>query len=460
MPKGRQLRVKIVDLLASKVWSKADKPVAADLEGSAFLFVPEYASSRVTANLEEQTVAPKAVYRFAVDQSKVDVQFLARLLNSPLGRTLRERVSGGATIPRISPHILIEQTLPIPDAPTQARIAHIDREVALLRSDLADHLRLVDTDWRRLDDVAEKLAALKAATSVERRIDDWWQELPYPLASIYRRYRFSKDAKERLSIGLHFFEVFAVYLAAVGRAHVRALRSDAATALDDLAYPPKMAGIERADFGFWINFAQGCGKELKRTLGDRDLRVAASDYAGPSLVGAAEMLMSVGEAAAILNGPRDIRNRFAHGGHVKESDAEELVAEMQAPISSLYALCAPIFRRMWLVRLGSPDMDDEGYAYRAEVLRGSDPTFEHTSFHTAQRGNTNSLAFWHHEQQDLVVNVPFFMLGKPTKPSERTVYVYNRVENGALHWVSYQEAQEQTASTDTRALRGIVRDPT
>jgi hypothetical protein len=39
--------------------------------------------------------------------------------------------------------------------------------------------------------------------------------------------------------------------------------------------------------------------------------------------------------------------------------------------------------------------------------------------------------------------LPFFRLGAPKKPQEISFYVFNRVENGRIHWVSYQETQEQ-----------------
>ena len=99
-PRGRHTSVTLRSLLPADRIEKADKPIAADQGGESFLFVPEYAGSLVTAELDEQTVKPKAVYRLAIDPSKANARFLARLLNSPYGKQLRIYAASGATIRR------------------------------------------------------------------------------------------------------------------------------------------------------------------------------------------------------------------------------------------------------------------------------------------------------------------------------------------------------------------------
>jgi hypothetical protein len=84
----------------------------------------------------------------------------------------------------------------------------------------------LDHDWAKLLEVGEQIERLKALLNIERQIADWWRELPYPLATIYRRYQVSQNPKERLDTLLHFFEMAAVYLATVGGSHVRAMRKD------------------------------------------------------------------------------------------------------------------------------------------------------------------------------------------------------------------------------------------
>ena len=127
-------------------------------EAVTFLYVPEYARSRVTADLKEQTVKASAVYRLAMDPAKTNARFLAQLFNSPLGKELRASVAHGATIMRIHAASLLELRLPIPDIKTQDRIARIGSDIGLLQAAFRDMQdTLLDQDWTTLSDVSERI---------------------------------------------------------------------------------------------------------------------------------------------------------------------------------------------------------------------------------------------------------------------------------------------------------------
>ena len=81
MPRGRQTALPLGSILTSENVEKSDKPVPDRDQATAFLFVPEYAGSRVTAGLEEQTVKARAVYRLQVDPARANPRFLAHLFN-------------------------------------------------------------------------------------------------------------------------------------------------------------------------------------------------------------------------------------------------------------------------------------------------------------------------------------------------------------------------------------------
>jgi hypothetical protein len=44
----------------------------------------------------------------------------------------------------------------------------------------------------------------------------------------------------------------------------------------------------------------------------------------------------------------------------------------------------------------------------------------------------------------------------PQRPQETSFYVFNRVENGRIRWVSYQETQEQEVFDPDDELFGII----
>jgi hypothetical protein len=109
--------------------------------------------------------------------------------------------------------------LPIPNVATQEQILRIDRDLNLLQAALGEMSATLDQDWTLVPDIVEKIDRLKAVLDIERQIADWWSELPYPLATIYRRYQFSTEPKDRFETLVHFFEMASVYLAAVGTSY-------------------------------------------------------------------------------------------------------------------------------------------------------------------------------------------------------------------------------------------------
>lgn len=443
-PRGRYEETLLGALILDEKIKKADKPLSEDSVATAHLYVPEYAASRVTAELDEQTVKPRAVYRVPINTSKANPRFLATLLNSPYGRELRSIAAQGATIQRISAHSLLEITLPLPSLETQDQIARIESDLSLLISSFDEIKDSVQRDWTTLPEIGERIDSLKAVQDIEKQIDNWWRELPYPLATIYRRYQISTEPKERLDRLLHFFEMAAVYLAALGASHVKALRHDWQEQFKKWFYPAGVAGIERADFGFWTMLAGASLKDLSRIASTPDLREAASDAAGAELVEVASALGSLSKTTEILDTVRRYRNSWkGHGGHLKSSDAARLDGELQQYVRDFYEATSNIFRRIVLVRTGLADVTDSGYAYQIDLLVGSDPAFERESIELSHPAKSHTLAFWMKGARTMCRTLPFLRLGAPQEPQETSFYVFNRVENGGFRWISYQEAREQ-----------------
>lgn len=457
LPKGRHEKKPLRDILAHEKVVRADKPLPQDDQTTAFLFIPEYAASRVTADLQEQTVKPACVYRFAVNPTLANPRFLAQLLNSPYGRRIREAPVGLMTIQRVRVPDLLALELPIPPIGTQDRIARVNSDISLLKAEFRNLEATLEHDWTVLADTIETVDALKGVLDIEKQIADWWSDLPYPLATIYRRYQVSIEPKERLETLLHFFEMSAVYLAAIGASYVKAMRRGWQETMAKWLHPTGSAGIERADFGFWIGLARASLKDVSRITSDKDLRAIAVEIAGAGLVESAISLGELGKATTILDVARGYRNSWkGHGGHMKASDATRLDAQLQQQVRDFYEATAAAMRRLKLVRPGAAEVLDSTMRYKIEKLSGSDPTFVTEIVEVDRLAKSNALAFWASDTRTLCRAMPFFRLGVPQQPQESSFYVFNRVEKGGFRWISYQEAREQEFTAPDDELLGII----
>lgn len=457
MPRGRHKEKTLSELITDEKIVKADKPISVESKAAAYIFIPEYAGSHVTAELDEQTVKPKAVYRVPIDTTQVNPRFLAILLNSPFGRELRALVAHGATIQRVSVESLKGLKLPLPPLETQDRIARIESDLSLLAATFDDIKQTLHHDWRALPELSEQVDSLKAVLDIEQQIENWWQELPYPLATIYRRYQIAKDPKERFDRLLHFFELAAVYLAAIGTSHVKALRQDWQEHFAKWFHPAEAAGIERADFGFWTALAGASLKDLARIASTKELREAASERAGFELVEVAANLAPLGKTTGILDEVRGYRNSWkGHGGHLKASDAARFDKELQQAIRDFYEATASVFRRLLLVRPGLADVSESSFRYQVDLLTGSDPAFETEVVEVSHGAASHALVFWMRDARVMCRALPFFRLGAPQEPQETSFYVFNRIENGGFRWISYQEAREQEFVAPDEELRSLI----
>jgi hypothetical protein len=458
IPRGGVKMERLGNLLLSAKIEKADRSISDDDPAATFLYFPEYAGSQVTATLEDQTVQPKAVYRLRIDPQKVNAQFLARLFNAPYGKMIRAQSAHGATIQRVSSRDLLDIPVPLPDGSVQDRIVRIAGDVSLLKSAIDDVQGAIEHDWASLSDVEEQMEELKSVLNIERRIAEWSSVLPYPLATVYRRYCVNHEPKERLDALLQFFEITAVYLSTMGTSYVRALRSDWQEVMGKWLYPKGGTAIDRSDFGFWVNLSAASLKDVKRVFSDVKLRKQAEQIAGPDLVQQCEEIGRLADATRVLEVARNYRNSWkGHGGFVSSSDAERLVGELQQSVRDLYEVTSSVFRHVQLVRPGLADIGDNGASHRAELLTGSDSEFHKQQIDVDQTIKSSALALWKLGSRAMCRAMPFFRLGTPKRPQEKSCYVYNRIDGEQFRWVSYQEAQEQEVFATDHELLALIR---
>ena len=456
-PRGPYEVKELGSLMMDEVVSKADKPIPEKSEAARFLYFPEYAGSRVTVDKEESTVNARALYRIPVDTSKVNARFLAALLNGPFGKTLRASAAHGMTIQRISMRDLKGLTLPLPDLTTQDKVARIGSDLSLLVTGLDELHAKVDQDWTSLEEVSERIDELKAVLNIEQRIKKWYRELPYPLATIYRRYQVAKEPKERLDRLLHFFEMAAVYIAAVSTSHVKALSLDWREKFSKWFHPKGLAGIEQTTFGFWTILASTSLKELSRIGSDPELRDVAEDKAGVELIEVARSLEPLRKTRRILDDVRRCRNTLkGHGGYLKDLDAEQHVRDLQQSIRDFYDVSAGVFNQNLLVKTGSVDVIDGVMAYQVNILVGSDPAFESGIAEVNHSVDSHTLAFWKKDADVMCKALPFFRLGVPKRPQETDFYVFNRVVPDGFRWISYHDADEQDFVADDHELQSLM----
>lgn len=433
--------VKLRDVSIDDNVAKANKLDPTALDSGSWLFLPEYAGSRATSILDDQTVKASSVFALQLDSSRVNARFLVRIINSAYGRRLREYSARGATIQRLKKEDILELTVPLPVKSEQDRIARLDSELAAVRAEIEDLDASLDRTGDALDVAEKEIGQMKEVFDIDQQIASWWRELPYPLAVVYRRYCVLEDSKERFEALIHFFELTSIFVAQIGVSHALALREDAEAQLKNWFYPKQGSSIEHAGFGLWCMVGRQSLKAVNQVVSDPELKSNAEAKAGLALLQAAEELSGVRRPIEPLDEARRLRNDWVgHGGRPRRCDYEAIVKELEAPLRELFESTSRLFRRLLLVRVGRADVMDDGIRHDIELLIGSDPRFAQDKVEVRKPIRRGELAFWLRGAAAMCPAVPLIRLETPDEPGQTAVYALNRARQGEFRWVSYEEA--------------------
>jgi len=459
LPKGNFELKSLADLIDVSRIEKADKPSKAK---QSCIYLPEYVASSAAASLEELTVKLKATYRLSIQENKISPKFLVWILNSEYGKLERKKAGTGTAIRRIRKADIPTLRVPVPPLKVQDKIAKIQSDINLLKTNLDDLQGDLKKNWNELESADLEVSKMLSVTDIEHQIENWWQELPYPLATVYRRYRNSSAPKEAYEALLHFFEVLAVFTAMIGTSYVRAIRADSKELLSKWLSPTDGATLQRTDFNFWIDVTAGSLKALnfsltKNSSGNKKEIESARIKSSPLLVSDAAYVAKLRGIRKPLLEAKIFRNSKSHGGLLKEGDAKRYLGELENVLRQTFSIMAPFFKQCSLIQVGKAAyLGQAGYDCDVLFLRSSDPQFEKSAINIKSLAPSNSLAFWMKGSEEICEAIPFIKLGSPQIEENNAVYVYNSLNEEGMKWISFDKTQKQEIIENEIAIQALL----
>ena len=420
------------------------------------VYLPEMANTVATTRQEELPEKLKSYLQLLVDPDIVLPEYLAELLNTDLGQSLRQAVMTGTTIPRINKDLLNESTLYLVPVSDQTQALEARSEIHRLRNELSE---LESEIWERPRQVGHVTEAL-GKVNHEERFEEWVETLPFPLASILRSYHaLDQTDKEKYERLLHFFEALTEFFAAI---HLSAFRTSSVhwqSELDGLLriMRDQHFSLERPTFGLWRAIVERLAGTLRSMLNGKDdeRAVAYSLYATASSI-PLEMLSSK-PLIGLLQRVNGFRNRWTgHGGAVTLLEAAERHGDLKKELEELRTIVGHKFLQYQLIEPREAEIL-EGPLFRCRVRRvmGSNPQLEHQTVTVTTPAKTGTL-YLHNPGHDKVLElIPVVQVHDTPQPAS---YFYNRCENAELHLVSYHFAEKSEVSSPEVALSTLFND--
>ena len=419
------------------------------------IFVPLIGEGPVVTSVSDLHIKPQNYAQVVLDPERAVAEYAAGWLGSELGRAVRRAATSGF-IPKLSKGTLGSVVLMLPALEVQAEtvdahrmILEVDQRLTALRHDL----------WGRPGAVEAVRQELEAQS--RSSFDGWIGSLPFPIASILRRYKADNSVEHKVEYLRRGFEATAQFAAIL-------LLSGFCSDSDYFELNRKEiigAGYEAplvGSFGGWLVLVERLAKRVRQMTsandpGERDLCLDLFKADRRNLL---EALCSK-ELTSTLSVTNDYRNMWeGHGGLASEEECARRLVPLEDELVRLRQTLADAFDGWTLVQPGRFELENGVYVGEVECLTGSDIMFTSRSVRLV-----NPMDKAHLYMLDLKVDwprpirvLPLVRMTSVPRAEDRACYFYSRVldaKQSKIRWISHHftpKPEDETFDSDVLEL--------
>jgi len=419
------------------------------------VFLPLIGNSPAVTRLGALRIKPQNCAQIVIRSEAAFADYVAGFFNTPLGRKIRERLSGGF-IPKITKRTLSDAVVFLPPIEVQTKVVGVHRSIRELILQLEDHERAL---WSRPKD-ANKVGRAIASLNQKEAFESWIETLPFPLASIL--WRYLADAEPHLKNGhlLHFFEATAQFVACL---MLSAFRSDPQFFHDNReswldSDTRQSQTFRRSSFGDWVVFGERLAKFTRRMLSDQEERARCLALYKTQRVDLIDVLASK-TLYAVLKTANTYRNDWkAHGGVESAKEEARRLALLEIELTRTREVLADSFSESLLLRPGPSEYRQGLFQYKATSLMGTRTMFRTVTVETSLPMEADRIYLLDMSSRTPLEVVPFFRMMPGPKTEETACYFYNRVVKDGVRWVSYHFEQEAEVVKPDKVLLDLIQE--
>ncbi len=440
------------------------------------IYIPLIGNSDVVESPDAMTLKPQNYAQVVIDPARSNARFVARFLNSEFGKELREQTKTGF-IPKLNKQTLRELRVFVPDLQTQRRMLEIEtritaehntvmalqNEIAELRRELWANPKSAPQVQERIDGLARRLAGgIKQHAS--ETLDQWFETLPFPLASILRAWQAtpSQDFKTKYEHLLDFFEGTAEFVSVILLSAFNSNDAVFAPHRQKLTETMQKQNLSfnRATFGTWKFVVEYLGKQTRDLLNEKgkkpddaknDRALCADMFADPSL--SLPDALSRKELAAIFSATNKMRNDFAHGGVVGQEEAELRNQQLLAEVQKLREAIADTWAETQMIHALHCRPRRGVFENEVAILMGSNNEFLKETRAMATWLDVERLYLSKKDSGKALKLLPLIQVGPSPQSAKNACYFFSRLEQDGARFVSYH-------FTDKPELTGQFADAT
>lgn len=424
------------------------------------IFVPLIGISDVLESMDGATLKHQNYAQVAVDIARSEARFVARFLNSELGREFREYNKSGI-IPKLNTQSLKSIKVSIPDLQIQREILTIEALITAeentllsLQNEIEELRRMLWADPNFRFDVCKSLGILSSRFSVDLRqqtsesLYQWFESLPFPMASILRTWQAtpSDDFKTKYEHLLDFFEASAEFIGIIllsAFSTREQLFEKIKTDLADTLNKQKLS-FKRASFGTWKVVIEYLGKKVRELLSsdEKEQRATCSDMFADATMQVPEII-SRKELAEIFSATNKMRNDWkGHGGVVGKETAQLRNEQLIAKVQNFRDETGDLWSNIKLVHSIRCLPRRSLFKNEVEILVGSNSEFLNETIEMPTWLDVDRLYLISKDGNHALRLLPLVLVGPSKLSAKNACHFFSRIENKELRFISYHFIDE------------------
>ena len=273
------------------------------------------------------------------------------------------------------------------------------------------------------------------------RLDQWFETLPFPLASILRAWQATagEDFKTKHEHLLHFFEAAAEFFSVI---FLSAFKSNDALfethkvklmeALEQMGL-----GFRRPSFGTWKLVTEYLVKQTRMLLGgDNEGRALCAElFSDPGLT--LPEAVSRKEIATVLSAANKIRNDTAHGGVLGQEEARLLNEQLLGQVQKLREAMGNVWNEIQLIQPLRCVLRRGTFQTDFTVLMSSNSEFLTDTRQMMMCLDAEHLYLSNKRSGRALKLLPLVQFGPAPQSARNACYFFNRLERDGARFISY-----------------------
>lgn len=421
------------------------------------IYIPSIGNSPVVTKLSQFKIKPQNYIQIVLNQDKALAEFISGFLNTPLGIKLRDLNKGGAFILKMNKTTVLNIPIPLPSLSVQTEVVNTDNDIVQRQTILTEVQKRLWNYPGRLSSVKQDLVKINQGDDCDFLI----RQLPFPIASILRRFYADDQPEKKLDYLIFYFEALTELLTTVMLSAYYYDENAKEEIYDLLKTEEDKKALRRTTFGGWAIIASKLAKKIRVTLGkgETEVKYLFELFRTSSI----EMIQALTDKDLYLTLEQVSRKRNDWKGHaapVDDKESQSRVDFLYLQLQKIQENLLGIFSNYELVR--SLGMDNKrGIFYtKVHLVTGSDPNFIKKEISIIKALDSTQLYLYEEGQLNALQLLPFVRLMPAPKTELNSCYFYNRTEKDGQRLLSYHYEKESEIVVNDETLSDVINDLT